>query len=491
MRLLVLLFLLGLAAPAALAQQKGHQIKVHIKGFEEKNLLLGYYYGDKQYIRDTAFIESDGWAYFEGEEALAPGIYLLILPPDNQFIQVLIDSQNQWISLETTMPIEDATRHMKVKDNGDNQLFFDYLRFLDGKRREVESINQELESAEADSAKSKRLKEKLTAVDEAVSAYQTDVIRKHPSSMTAAVIRANRPLDDIPSFEGLEKAEKDLQTFRWMRDHWFDNLPPGDPRMLRTPFLFQKIDHYVNKMTLQHPDSIAVAVDRVLELASPSEETFKFYLIHFLNYYAKSNFVGMDAVYVHIGQQYYAKGLAPWTDQESLDKIIENANKLAPLLIGKTAPDIQMQTRDGQAISLHGFQAPYTVLFFWDPDCGHCKKSMPDMVRFAKDFKEKGVAVFAVCTKLMTRDSEGNLSSKEVDSCWSTIEEKEMDVFFNTVDPYHRSRYKSVYDIRSTPQIYILDQDKKILSKRIGAEQLADVMDQIMEIQAKEKEAGH
>jgi thiol-disulfide isomerase/thioredoxin len=259
--------------------------------------------------------------------------------------------------------------------------------------------------------------------------------------------------------------------------------------MLRTPFLFQKIDHYVNKMTVQHPDSIAVAIDRVLALTKPAEETFKFYLIHFLNFYAKSNYVGMDAVYVHIGQQYYAKGMAPWTDEESLKKIIENAEKLAPLLIGKKAPDIEMQTRDGQPINLHGFDSPYTVLFFWDPDCGHCKKSMPDMIQFAKDFKEKGVSVFSICTKLMTRDNDGNLSSKEVDSCWSTIEEKGMDVFFNTVDPYHRSRYKSVYDIRSTPQIYILDHDKTILSKRIGAEQLAEVMNQIMEIQAKKKDA--
>lgn len=111
---------------------------------------------------------------------------------------------------------------------------------------------------------------------------------------------------------------------------------------------------------------------------------------------------------------------------------------------------------------------------------------MPDMVKFAKDYKAKGVGVFAICTKLVTRDEQGNLSLKEVNKCWDSVKERNMDVFFNTVDPYHRSRYKTIYDIRSTPQIYVLDEEKTILSKRIGAEQLPEVIDFILEKKAKE-----
>ena len=111
------------------------------------------------------------------------------------------------------------------------------------------------------------------------------------------------------------------------------------------------------------------------------------------------------------------------------------------------------------------------------------------MVKFAKDYKDKGVAVFAICTSLATRDDAGNLTMKEVDKCWTTISEREMDVFFNTVDPYHRSRYKTVYDIKTTPQIYVLDKDKTILSKRLGAEQLPEVIDHIIQAQ-KEKTGG-
>jgi hypothetical protein len=44
-----------------------------------------------------------------------------------------------------------------------------------------------------------------------------------------------------------------------------------------------------------------------------------------------------------------------------------------------------------------------------------------------------------------------------------------------------------VYNIKSTPQLYILDRNKEILSKRIGAEQLEEVMDRIIEMREQEQ----
>ena len=453
-------------------------------GFEGKEAYLGYYFGDKQYLKDTAYVQSNGWFYFEGNEKLDGGMYLVVLPPDNQFFQILIDDNNQWISMETKYA--DLPGAMKTSGSEDNKLFYEYLNFLTEKRPKADDLRKQLEAAGEDEKKKAKAQEKIDALDKEVADYQKSIVAKHPKSMTAAVIKANQPLENMPEFTG-EQKEKDTKAFYWTRQHWFDNIDLSDPKMLRTPFLFQKIDHYVNKMTVQHPDSFNIAIDKVLEMTRPAPETFKYYLIHFLNYFAKSNIVGMDAVYVHIAQKYYKSGQAPWTEEDQLKKIIENADRLEPLLIGKKAPNIEMETQDGKKIWLHDFKSPLTVLFFWDPECGHCKKSMPEMVQFAKDYKDKGVAIFAICTKLVTRDDEGNLSLKEVDSCWSTIKDREMNVFFNAVDPYHRSRYKTLYDIRSTPQIYVLDTDKEILSKRIGAEQLKEVIDHILKVKEEEK----
>ena len=412
------------------------------------------------------------------------GVYMIVLPPDNKYFQLLINEDDQWLSMETKM--ESLENNMKVEGSEDNQLFYDYLNFLGSKRAEAEELKKKLTEAGDDEKKKKKYEDQINAIDGQVKARQNDIVSKNPKTQTATIIKANQPLD-VPKFEG-PKEEADRKAFYWMREHWFDNMDLGDSRLVRTPFLFGKIKHYVEKMTPQHPDSLSQAVDRVLEKARASEETFKYYLIHFLNEYAKSKIVGMDAVYVHIAKKYYEGGQAPWTEEEQLKKIIENANKLEPLLVGKVAPNIQMEYQDKSPIQLHDFKSPLTVLFFWDPECGHCKKSMPETVEFAKNYKDKGVAIFAICTRLVTRDDEGGFSMEEVNKCWSFIKEQEMDVFWNSVDPYHRSRYKTIYDIRSTPQIYVLDEDKTILSKRIGSEQLTEVLDHILKVKENRKE---
>ncbi|MBK8557540.1 MAG: hypothetical protein IPL65_18105 [Lewinellaceae bacterium] len=91
--------------------------------------------------------------------------------------------------------------------------------------------------------------------------------------------------------------------------------------------------------------------------------------------------------------------------------------------------------------------------------------------------------ILAVCTAVTDKGPE----------CWPSAEEKGFsDVFFiNTYDPYIQSRYKTLYDVRTTPQIFILNRQHEILMKRIGAEQLGDVLEQVMQFQEDKKKQGN
>jgi thiol-disulfide isomerase/thioredoxin len=216
------------------------------------------------------------------------------------------------------------------------------------------------------------------------------------------------------------------------------------------------------------------AVDLILQGMNPdAPESFRYFLVHFLNKYAKSKIVGMDAVYVHLVKEYYAKGYADWVDQEKLDKIIEEADRIAPTLIGNKAPEMMIQNlKTDEKFSIYDIESDYTILYFWDPDCGHCKKTTPKVIDFYKTYKDSSISIVAICTKL-------NTDAKP--KCLEYIEGKEdMDLFINAFDPFLRSRYKQKYDIRSTPKVYILDKDKNILLKNIGGEQLKEVMDQVL-----------
>jgi len=88
------------------------------------------------------------------------------------------------------------------------------------------------------------------------------------------------------------------------------------------------------------------------------------------------------------------------------------------------------------------------------------------------------VELVAVCAKF----------TDEIEGCWDYVDEKGIGDWMHMVDTYHRSRFMKVYDIKSTPQIYILGEDKTILSKKIGAEQLGEVVERLMEVEQQEND---
>ena len=468
--------------------QSGYQIDVKLDNYDQDQLMLGYHYGDKQYIKDSVKINADGKFVFKGEEDLDAGVYLVVMPPDNQYFQLLIDKKEQRFSVKTDAKSPNA--NMQIEGSSDNKLFYDYMAYLGKMRPEADRLKKQMETASA--GDKTKIQKQLEDLNNGVKAYQKNIVDNQSSTLTATLVKSGMEAP-MPTFTGTEK-EIQLQRYKHYKAHYFDNLNLADERLVRSPILFQRIDYYLNKLTVQAPDSIIASIDHILEKMKPADETFKYYLVHFLNTYAASKIVGMDGVYVHIAENYYAKGLAPWTEAEQLKKITDNAKTLKPILIGKTAPDLNMFEIDiegtiaaadakdeykrwkaKRSISLHGVDAPYTVLFVWDPDCGHCKKSMPKMLEFYENFKDRGVEVFAVCTKTYT----------EMPACAETMKEKGMINWINAIDPFIKSKYKQIYDIRSTPQIFILNDQKEIISKKIGAEQISDVMERILEIDAK------
>jgi len=103
---------------------------------------------------------------------------------------------------------------------------------------------------------------------------------------------------------------------------------------------------------------------------------------------------------------------------------------------------------------------------------------MPSIVEFHEKYQDQGVKLLAICTK--HRD--------KTPTCWEPLEEKKMLGFINAADTNHRSQFKVKYNVKTTPKIFILDPDRKILMKNIGGEQLDDVMQELMRRAAVEKE---
>jgi thiol-disulfide isomerase/thioredoxin len=450
---------------------QSYKIKVNIKGYTNDTLLLGYHFGERQYIKDTAFRTKNGFV-FAKDTVLEPGMYLIVVQPTHDYFQLLIDKDKQNFTIETSL--DKLSENLVFKGSKLNDDFVKYIDFITERRVKADSIST-LNKTEQDSNKIQLNKKKLDLLDKEVKARQAEIIKSQEQSLLSLIIKWSLEVD-IPEFNNIPAKERDQYLFNYYKEHYFDLVDFKDDRCVRIPLFFQKVDQYIQKMTLQHPDSINVALDYVLGKCNIESEVYKFLLSHYLNYYANSKFVGMDGVYVHLVESYYANGKATWLDKENLAKMTTDARALKPLLIDKIAPNIKVFKKDSTPITLHELKNPYIVLLFWAPDCGHCKKSMPLIRDFYDKFKAKGVEILAVCTKV----------GPDEKTCWDGVEDMKMDKWINASDPTHSSRFKAIYDLKTTPQIYILDKNKKILTKKIGAEQLSEVMDKLLNIKENE-----
>ncbi len=461
---------LGFSGSPGLAQESVFKISGQLSNYSEDTIYLGYYYADKQYLIDTAAVEN-GSFIFHPSDSLKEGVYLVVMPPDNKYFQVMINAHEPAFNFSGDVTNIEAT--IEFEGSEDNTLFYENLRYIGQKRKEVDQLNSRKESAEM--GEKDTIEEQLKRINEEVNQYQKDLVEKYPSMLTSALIRSGFQIQ-IPQFQGTPE-EVNLQQYLFYKSHYFDYIDLNDDRLIRAPrhVLFDRVNYYLEKLTPQHPDSIIQSIDYLLTSMEEGEEVYRYFLIKFLNDFAQSKIVGMDAVYVHLALNYYAKNKAPWVEQSQLQKIIQNARDAEPTLIGRYAPNVKLQMRDSSDITLYDVSSPYIILVFWAHDCGHCKESIPQLKEFTdKRGDELGIQVFSVCTKLL----------KDEPPCWEFVDEKNLNGWINTSDMHGgRSFMHSLFNIKKTPKLFILDKDKKIISKDLGPEQLEEFFELQMKTQ--------
>jgi peroxiredoxin len=413
--------------------------------------------GGKTYVKDTAAVVNN-IAVFKGEKSLEYGVYIIVEPGKNNFFEFLIDEKDQDFFVEA-----DFTSDYYVSDlqgSEPNRKFQSYMKFMVQKKKEKDLLLKKTEAPESEKAK-KATEAEVEKLDKAVKEKQLDIINSQPQSLLAKMLKASI-VPEIPAFNGSAEEKKEKE-YRWYKAHWFDNTDLKDVRLLRTAVLHEKIMYYIDKMTVQQPDSLIRSADEVLNKLKPAGETFKFYMAELLNKYARSRVVGEDAVYVHLALEYYNKLKPDWVEADQLKKIINDATRLKLLLIGKKAPELNLRSLNGTGILLHEFSAQYTVLFFYDTDCKSCKKQITDLKNVAEKYAAQ-VKVITICIG----------KNKKQEDISKFVQENGMSVFFNTYDPAEETRL--TYDALNIPQIYILDQQKTILSKKIDAVQIEKVL---------------
>ncbi|MDH4057302.1 MAG: thioredoxin-like domain-containing protein [Cyclobacteriaceae bacterium] len=479
--LALLLLIIGICVQAQAQSKPGYEIKFKITGLSDTVLYLGYYYAEGTYVRDTAQVDKTGEFVFDGKEALPQGIYFLILNKTRLFEPGFVLGANQHFALESDR--EDIVKNMVVKSDHDNSLFFENMHFNMERNKEAEPFIKVLQdSTLKDEAKKKEAREGFTKVNEKVIEYQNKLIAANPTTMTARLLKVNKRID-IP--EPPKKSDGSIDStfqLRYYRAHFFDNFDLSDDALIRLPqpIYSQKVNEYLDKLFSPQPDTIKKAIEFMVAKAKKNQETYKYMIFTLILKYQNPELMGLDDVFVYLNDKYFETGeMNYWANEKYRKNIKEHADRLRKSLIGNTAPNLIMLDENLKQRSMYNIKSKYTILFIFDPDCGHCKTETPKLVNFYTKNKTKlDVEVFAVSADTSMQKMRDYIKTMKMS--WITV---------NGPRTYVGS-YHDLYDAITTPTLYVIDNKKKIIGKKIPIESLEDFLTNYEKFQKRREQEG-
>ena len=74
------LFFITFYSILSFSLEKNYNIKLTVKGAENKLGILAYYYGEKRFVKDSLFFDNKGITFIKGNKNIPTGVYLLAFP---------------------------------------------------------------------------------------------------------------------------------------------------------------------------------------------------------------------------------------------------------------------------------------------------------------------------------------------------------------------------------------------------------------------------
>jgi len=444
--------------------KNGYEIEITIRGLKDSTVFLAYHLGDKQYIKDTIKLDNAGHGKVIGQEALPQGIYMIVLP-GRKYFEVLI-SKDQRFSINCSY--NDYFNTLKFTGSDENTAFVEYQNKWMKMQQQAGSIAKRIQNNKQNSDSLKILNSMQKLHSESMKSYLRAVEKNNEGTLLATLVKSLIPLD-VPEFS-FPAGIRNPDSVRWVRnynynkDHFFDNTDLTDETLLRTPILFARLDAFFTNIVIQSPDSINKEIDKLILKCKDNYKVFQFVAVYLFNHFRESEIMGHDAVMVKLADDIYLSGKADWVSKEFIDDLRKQIDLIRPNLIGKNAQNLVMDSYKGIFVSLYDIDKEYTILYFWEPDCGHCVVETPKLKEYYEKAKNDNIEVFAVCT----------IADKVK---WKKYIEDNKLTWINGWDPERRSHFDYYYNVQSTPMVYILDRKKKIIAKKLAVEDIASFID--------------
>jgi thiol-disulfide isomerase/thioredoxin len=357
---------------------------------------------------------------------------------------------------------------LRFTGSDENSAFMDYQKKWIAKQQQAAGLSKRVQDNKQNSDSVRILTEKEKILGNEMKDYLKSVAEANKGNLLSVIVKAMLPVEipefKIPSVVANPDSVKYLMNYNYNKNHFFDNIDLNDDRLIRTPILQARLNAFFTNVVIQAPDTINKEIDKMMLKCKNNYKMFQFISVFLFNHFRESEIMGHDAVMVKLADDIYLTPKADWVTTEFREDLRKQIALIRPNLIGKKAENIVMDSYKGIFVSLYDVEKDFTILYFWEPNCGHCKEATPKLKAFYEKPRDYSLEVFAVCT----------IADKEK---WSKYIEENKLPWINGWDPQRTSHFDYYYNVQSTPLVYILDKNKKIIAKKISVEDIGSFID--------------
>ncbi len=478
MRMKTVLFSFLLLVSSFCAFAQGYQLTVNYKPVEKGYLYLGYYFGEKKYVQDSALLQPNGQAVFSGAEKLTGGLYIIVDPEKKKFFDILIDKEQQFqLTIDTASFIISS-----ITGSTENSFLENYKFATNQFYRNYQGWQTELVSAKT-KKDSIAIQQKMNGVAMASQQWRDSFTVTHPESYLSLLFRLMK--EPAYSITGAKSKQDSINAFYNYKKQYWQDISFADDRLLRTPMFEQRLNRYMESVVFRHPDSIKVELDKFILYSRSSKTMFRYFINKFTNDYMNPKYMGLDVVFLHLFEKYYITNQVDWLEKKDKDLVFNRAYSLMGNIVGEPAAELNLLDTLDKKVNLYSIKSPYTIIVFWDPDCSHCREQVPKLdSMYRSTWKKQGIQMVGVLTDTVKTDL---TKLSLVKSAWTKyIREHQLEGWVHLYQTPQMKQaeaknnlpgFRQTYDVYQTPTIYLLDEQKRIVAKKISPEQVDEFLE--------------
>ncbi|WP_034060855.1 TlpA family protein disulfide reductase [Lacinutrix jangbogonensis] len=400
----------------------------------------------------NADVAQDGTFEITLDKNAIPGTYRLVYAqPQDQFNFDIIVNNTEDIELKY-----DLENGLTFDKSSENKLYSSY-------KRSLALINKSIRNYYNTGKEDKTGYSKIFNI---LKRTQDDFEKASDSMIVNHFIKAYRPY--MPN--GLE----DVRTFSEnIKSHYLSHIDFGNENLQNSNFLVKTtIDYTIGFIDQNNPDaSYMENVDTVVKAIGDNPKIKSILLEVLWNQFSVEN---NEVVANYIGSKYLLDIALANNNSVLANNIIYFKN----VSIGNLAPDFNLEVKDkedkmktSKLSALDG--SNNYLIFFWSTTCSHCLKEIPLLKEFIQANKKEDIQVIAVAL-------DNDLKH------WKDLTSEYPDFIHVFGEGKWNNTIGNQYNVTSTPSYFLLDKNKKIISKPYDINEFKKYFESLSTVEKKE-----